>query len=146
MAPLLCRLYDTIMDNRFTKWYSPNPEQYSQKKQGCPVPLFTLNLPIEKAYDYVDRAKLFTNLNDKCGKNYVCALAKMYGESSYAPKLNECQLGKKITTNHGVTQGRRSSGNLFSYYISDMAKAVKTVPTNDFLDTFNMTQLADDTA
>ena len=163
VAPLLCRVYDTIMDNRFTKWYSPNPEQSSQKKQGCPVPLFTLNLLIdyadetnrgifvgfldfEKAYDYVNRAKLLTNLmDDRCGKNYVRALAKMYGESSYAPKLNTTQLGKKITTNHGVTQGRKSSGNLFSYYISDMAKAVKTVPTTDFLDPFNLMQLADDT-
>ena len=163
VAPLLCRVYDTIMDNRFTKWYSPNPEQSSQKKQGCPVPLFTLNLLIdfadetkrdlfvgfldfEKAYDYVNRAKLLTNLmEDKCGKNYVRALAKMYGESAYAPKLNTTQLGKKITTNHGVTQGRKSSGNLFSYYISDMAKAVKTASTNDFLDPFNLMQLADDT-
>ena len=163
VAPLLCRVYDTIMDNRFMKWYTPNPEQSSQSKQGCPLPLFTVNLLIdyanetnrgvfvgfldfEKAYDYVNRAKLLTNLmDDGCGKNYIRALAKMYGESSYAPKLNESQLGKRITTNHGVTQGRKSSGNLFTYYISDMPNAVKTTPTMDFLDPFNLLQLADDT-
>ena len=74
VAPLLCRVYDTVMDNRFMKWYQPNPEQSAQSKQGCPVTLFTINLLIdyaeetdrslfigfldfEKAYDYVNRAK-----------------------------------------------------------------------------------------
>ena len=34
IAPLLCRVYDSIMDNRFVKWFKPNPEQSSQSKQG----------------------------------------------------------------------------------------------------------------
>ena len=79
-------------------------------------------------------------------QNYIRALANMYGESSYAPKLNECQLGKNITTNHGVTQGRKSSGNLFTYYISDMPEAINSIPTMDFLDPYNLLQLADDTS
>ena len=156
-------MYDTIIDNRFKKWYTPNPEQSSQSKQGCPLPLFTLNLLIdfadetnrgifvgfldfEKAYDYVNRAKLLLKLmKDGCGKKFVHAVANMYGESTYAPKLNESQLGNGITTNHGVTQGRKSSGNFFAYYIADMAESVRNVNTTDFLDPYNLLQLADDT-
>ena len=159
----VCRVYDTIIDNRFKKWYTPNPEQSSQSKQGCPLPLFTLNLLIdfadetnrgifvgfldfEKAYDYVNRAKLLLKLmKDGCGKKFVHAVANMYGESTYAPKLNESQLGNRITTNHGVTQGRKSSGNFFAYYIADMAESVRNVNTTDFLDPYNLLQLADDT-
>ena len=84
-------------------------------------------------------------MDDECGKKYIRALANMYGESSYAPKLNENQLGKNITTNHGVTQGRKSSGNLFSYFISDMPQALNNASTTDFLDPYNLLQLADDT-
>ena len=34
VAPLICRVYDTIMDNRFMKWYKTNPEQSACSKQG----------------------------------------------------------------------------------------------------------------
>ena len=27
VAPLFGRVYDTLMDNRFSSWYRPNPEQ-----------------------------------------------------------------------------------------------------------------------
>ena len=111
IGPLLCRVYDTIIDNRFKKWNHGNPEQSAQGKQGCP---FTVNLLIgyadetdrsifvgfldfEKAYDYVNRANLLTKLmDDKCGANFVKALSRMYGESSYAPKVSKNQLGRKI--------------------------------------------------
>ena len=36
VAPLLCRVYDTILDNRFIMWYKPNPEQAGFRPlQGC---------------------------------------------------------------------------------------------------------------
>ena len=84
IGPLLCRIYDTIIDNRFVKWYHINPERSAQAKQGCTLPLFTVNLLIdyanetnrnfsvgfldfEKAFDYVNRANLLTKLmKDKC--------------------------------------------------------------------------------
>ena len=164
VAPLLCRVYDTIMDNRFSSWYLPNPEQSGfRAKQGCLLPLFSLFLLIsfskqnnrglfvgfldfEKAFDYVNRAKLLTDLMDQgCGKKYLCALANMYKESSYAPKVSENQLGESITTFHGVTQGRNSSTNLFSFFVSDMPDSTRHLQTNDFLDPYNLIQLADDT-
>ena len=42
IAPLLCRLYDTIMDNRVRCWYVPNAEQSGfRPKHGCLLPLFS---------------------------------------------------------------------------------------------------------
>ena len=164
VAPLLGRVYDTIMDNRFRSWFQPNPEQSGfRSEQGCPLPLFTLIifivyckekgldlfvgfLDFEKAFDYVNRAKLLTDLMNKgCGSKYVQALSKMYIESFYAPKVGDRRLGESIRTVHGVTQGRRSSTNYFSFFVSDMPLCTRNIGTNDFLDPFNLAQLADDT-
>ena len=128
--PLLCRLYDTIMDNRYRCWYVPNPEQPGfRPKQGCLLPLFSLVILIvfckehrrnlfvglldfEKVFDYVNRAKLLHDLmTTGCGKSYVRAPSKIYVESFYAPKIDSNQLGDSICTRYGVTQGRRTSTN-----------------------------------
>ena len=69
----------------------------------------------------------------------------MYVESLYAPKINKNQLGDNISTRHGATQERASSTNLFSFYVSDMGSALNDVDSNDFLDPYNLIQLADDT-
>ena len=164
VAPLLGRVYDTVMDNRFRSWFHPNPEQSGfRPEQGCPLPLFTLIILIvyckekglnllvgfldfEKAFDYVNRAKLITNLMERgCGSKYIQALAKMYMESFYAPKVGDRKLGNSIRTVHGVTQGRRSSTNYFSFFVSDMPLCTRNIGTNDFLDPYNLAQLADDT-
>ena len=164
VAPLFGRVYDTMMDNRFCCYYQPNPEQSGfRSEQGCPLPLFTfivfivyckeknLNLFVgfldfEKAFDYVSRGKLLTDLMEKgCGSKYTQALAKMYTESFYAPKLGDRKLGNSIKTVHGVTQGRRSSTSYFSFFVSDMPLCTRNIGTNDFLDPYNLAQLADDT-
>ena len=40
---------------------------------------------------------------------------------------------------------KRSSGNLFSFYVSDMSSSVKNLDTKDFMDPHSVSQLADDT-
>ena len=98
-------------------------------------------------YDYVNRAQVVRDLMEKgCGKNLTRAIAKMFTTSTYFPKLDGYNIGEGIDTQHGVTQGRRSSGNLFSFYISDMKTATQNLQTNDFMDPINLAQLADDTA
>ena len=164
IATLLCRLYDIIIDMRFTSWYKTNPEQASQSGQGCLLQIFLLMalivyssekkkelyvgfLDFEKAYDYVNRANVIREMmKNGCGKFLTRAVAKMFTKSTYYPKLNGQSLGDGIETDHGVTQGRRSSGNLFSFYISDMKTATQDIGTNDFMDPINLAQLADDTA
>ena len=165
IAPLLCRLYDIIIDERFCSWYMPNSEQAGfRPKQGCSLQIFMLLLLIqyssekekdllvgfmdyEKAFDYANRANIISDLMKKgCGHNMVRAIAKMFTTSTYYPKVNPCSLGEGITTDYGVTQGRCSSGSLFSFYVSDMPSAFENTVTEDFMDPYNLAQLADDTA
>ena len=164
IAILLCRLYDIIIDMRFAKWYRTNPEQASQSGQGCLLQIFLLNMLIvyskeakkelyvgfldfEKAYDYVNRANVIREMmKNGCGKALTHSIAKMFTTSTYYPKLSGHSLGEGIETSYGVTQGRRSSGNIFSFYISDMISATQDIGTDDFMDPINLAQLADDTA
>ena len=153
------------MDNRFTLWYIPNCEQSGYRKlQGCLLPLFILVMLIvyckehgrnlfigfldyEKAFDYANRGQIILDLIDNgCGKTFVQAVSKMFSETFYAPKVAKNLMGKSISSKHGVTQGRKSSTNLFSFYVADMGNAVNTTNTTDFYDPYNLAQLADDTA
>ena len=100
IAPLLCRVYDALLDNRFSQWYMPNYEQAGfRPKQGCLLPIFTLVVLIifckehgknlfvgfldyAKAFDYANRAQLIRDLMDKgCGKAFLRAVYNMYLES-----------------------------------------------------------------
>ena len=104
IAPLLGRLYDIIIDNRFCSWFNPNPEQAAQAGQGCQLQTFALFLLIcyakensknlfvgfldfEKAFDFVNRAEVISDLMKKnCGKNLTAAIGKMFATSTYFPK------------------------------------------------------------
>ena len=70
----------------------------------------------------------------------------MFETSTYYPKTNRNRLSEGISTNCGVTQGRRSSGSMFSYYVSDMPRVVGDIPYSNFMDPLTLAQLADDTA
>ena len=165
VAALFCRVYDTILDNRFILWYRPNKEQSGFREfQGCLLPIFILIMLIvyckengknlfvgfldyEKAFDYANRSQIVLDLMGKgCGKTYLQAVSNMFAETSYAPKTGKNLMGEGISSTHGVTQGRKSSTNLFSFYVSDMGKALDTVDTLDFNDPYSLAQLADDTA
>ena len=148
----------------FLTWFTPNKEQASRAKQGCPLQIFMLFLLIdysdekkknlfigfldyEKAFDYVNRAGIISKMmQDGCGAAYTKAVAGMFSTSTYYPKSNRNRLSEGISTDYGVTQGRRSSGSLFSYYVSDMPRAVGDVPYDDYMDPLTLAQLADDTA
>ena len=84
-------------------------------------------------------------MDAKRGKAFLQAVPNMFSETFYAPKVGK-NMGECISSKHGVTQGRKSSTSLFSFYVSDMGKALNTVNTTDFNDPYNLAQLADDTA
>ena len=69
----------------------------------------------------------------------------MYEKTFYVPKISENIMGEQIPANHGIAQGKNSSCNIFSFYISDMKDSVKDVNVSDFTESNNMLQLADDT-
>ena len=108
--------------------------------------LFVAFMDYEKAFDFMNRAKLIEKMmNHNMGKKLIEATANMYSYTAYIPKESNTTLGDKIETKHGVTQGKVSSANLYSFYVSDMPDCLKD-NICDFMDPFNLAQLADDTA
>ena len=79
-----------------------------------------------------------------CGRNFTKAIAKMYSYTTYVPSLNN-KLCEEISTSSGVAQGRNSSPNIYSFYVSDMPSCMDTLDNFDFMDPYNLLQLADDT-
>ena len=81
-----------------------------------------------------------------CGSKFTKAIANMLSTTTYYPKSNKNYLSEGISTNYGVTQGRRSSGSLFSFYVSDMPESINDTQYDDFMDPLSLAQLADDSA
>ena len=161
---LLSRVYDKILNKRFKDWYIPNKQQAGfREKMGCLLQIFVIYLILElanstgkelyvafmdyeKAFDYLNRKRLMDKLCHKnAGRRFVHAIHNMYQTTAYIPKLSNTRLGERITTEHGVTQGKEYSANLYSFYVSDMPVYLEEF-TTDFMDPLNLVQLADDTA
>ena len=165
ISSLSPRIYDTIIDKRFHSWYVPNKEQSGFRVlQGCLFQLFFVSLLLEnarylnknlylllvdyeKAFDFANRAVIVSDMmKHELGDTFVRAVAEMYEETTYIPKIDQRSLGDPISTCYGVTQGRRSSTGLFSFLIRDMADTVNTnVAYEDFMEPHNLAQMADDT-
>ena len=164
IGPVLSRGYDSILDSRFCTWYTPNKEQAAfTRGQGCPLQVLSIYLLMElakamgeqlfigfmdyeKAFDFLNRKLLIEKLKKRqAGSKFIGAIQRMYVYTSYKPKISESMLGESIATKHGVTQGKKSSANLYSFFVSDMGTCLKEYE-EDFMDPVNLCQLADDTA
>ena len=100
----------------------------------------------EKAFDFMNRKLLIDKLQKKkAGSKFTGAIHRMYSKTSYTPKVSDTMLGESIPTDHGVTQGKKSSANLYSFFVSDMGECLLE-HNDDFMDPANLCQLADDTA
>ena len=164
IGALLSRLYDKILNQRFKNWYVPNKEQAGFRElMGCLLQIFVIYLLMElatsrgdelfvafmdyeKAFDYLNRKRLMEKLGEQgAGNRFIQAIHNMYQTTAYIPKVSNSRLGERIFTEHGVTQGKESSANLYSFYVSDMPSYLGQF-TGDFMDPLNLVQLADDTA
>ena len=168
IGPIIGRLYDIIINGRFRSWYEPNPEQAGfRKHQGCVIQIFGLFLLLdwakyrghelfiglldyEKAFDFVNRNRLIDDMVAKgADKNLVRNIYNMYKETSYIPQIDRNRMGEEIPTNYGVTQGKNSSCDIFSFYTSDMPECFEQqnqlVGDAALLQLVNLLQLADDT-
>ena len=155
----IAKLYDYIINNRLTKWYTPQREQAGgQSKRSCielvltlrmwidyckrkRCKLFTAFIDFSKAYDRVPRGKLFVLLMSLgCGSVMLCALMSMYS-------LTTCILGTVvITCTVGVRQGSPTSVFLFIIYVDTLIKMIKTrTPCDGFLSWLHLLMLMDDT-
>ena len=165
IGPLLSRVFDILINERFTSWYIPNAQQSGfRKHQGCLIPIFSMFLIIdmskylkkklfiglfdyEKAFDYLNRSQLLDKMMDnEIGTRFAKNFYNIYEDTSYILQSSKSSLGETITTSHGVTQGKNSSANLFSFYISDMSiKVNENIDINkEFMRGHNVLQLADD--
>ena len=165
VGPALSRIYDSILDARFCQWFTPNKEQAGfRKKQGCLLQImcvyllmefakskskemYVAFLDYEKAFDFLNRAELINKLMTRgVGKTFVNSVYNMYSSTGYIPRVTNSALDKEITTNYGVTQGKKSSANFYSFYVSDMESTCTNKSSQDFMYPTWLAQLADDTA
>ena len=84
-------------------------------------------------------------MSENLGCKFIQTVSAMYRKSTYIPKVAADRLGDPIDTYYGVTQGRRSSTNFFTFLIRDMPLAVSSEEFDDFMDPHNCAQMADDT-
>ena len=107
--------------------------------------LFIGFLDYEKAFDYANRSEIILKLIEKdCGRRFTDAIAKMFSSTTYVPSLKN-KLCNPISTSYGVAQGRNSSPNIYSFFVSEMPSCLEVLDDIDFMDPYSLLQLADDT-
>ena len=163
ISSLLPTLYDILLDNRFKPWCKINPEQAGFRElQGCLVQIFCIYLLMElakslnetifigfidyeKAFDFVNRCDVVRDLMaENAGCKFVRAVANMYQNTYYVPKVTETTTGEPILARHGVTQGRKSSTSIFTFVMRNIPRSVKL--KDSFLQGNHVFQLADDSS
>ncbi len=85
-------------------------------------------------------------MKNNIGQRFLRNFTNIYRDTKYITKISDSRMGNEITTDHGVTQGKNSSGNVFSFFVSDMQSHMERLETNDFMDPMSLLQLADDTS
>jgi hypothetical protein len=155
----LAKAYDSVLSRRFRMWYTPCKEQAgSQKGRGCEEQVLTLKLLIdtarktkqslliafidyEKAYDKVDRTKLFQMLDEQgCGSQFLKALQHSMTEAAGV-------IGSStFTTGAGVKQGGATSCPLFTFYIDATVRALRNCGDDGWLRDMCCLLFMDDTA
>jgi exonuclease III len=155
---ILFRLFDQIIGRRLSLWYKAFKEQAGgQKLRDCIEHILTVRLLIdyarktrkklyilfidfEKAYDKVERAKLFELLKTAgCGRVMLEVLKAIYKNTKFLFKM------VVILANMGVKQGSSASSLLFIVYVDKMIKMVKAFENDGFLGALHILMLMDDT-
>ena len=138
MTNSMAKLYDMILCSRLHQWFKPCREQAgAQRKRGCLEHIVTLRLLTDsarrrkkklfvvfigfsKAYDTMQRPKLFMTLKRLgCGMVMLAAVVAMY-------HITQSVLGSAVATSTvGVRQGLSTSCILFVIYVDQLIKMVK---------------------
>jgi hypothetical protein len=102
------------------------------EKQGeFNLPTFTLFIEYEKAYDNLNREKLWQILREEdIPTQLLKAIQSLYKISKICIKYNEGQTSEPINTNKGVRQGCGLSPALFNIYINKAIKEWKQTTQN----------------
>lgn len=155
---MLPKLYDGILNCRLNKWYKPCVEQAgSQSSRSCEEQILTLRLYIDiarkkkyvlyilfvdytKAYDKVNRSKLLHMLADHgCGNTFLNAIG-----SSIKNTYNIIG-SEKFRSTCGVKQGSATSCSLFTFYLDQTVRELRTFGEDGFIGNNHILLLMDDT-
>ena len=153
----LAKLYDMVLNKRFNLWYKPNTEQAgAQKGRNCEEHILTVRLLIdiarktkktlyityidyEKAYDKINRNKLFERLDNLgCGTKYLKALQQSTSSTGYIGT-------QKFETSSGVRQGGGTSCSTFVCHIDPTINTVSETGPDSWLENLHILLYMDDT-
>ena len=154
----LAKLYDVILNNRFTQWYRPHVEQAgAQRGRGCAEQILTIRLLIDiarkrgltlyvafidyvKAYDKVNRNLLLDMLAAKgCGDRFLSAIGQSLKRS-----VNVIGSASFFSSS-GVRQGGSTSCSLFTLVIDYTIEKMREIADDGWLLALHMLLLMDDT-
>ena len=96
----------------------------SLSKPKCP--LYTIYVDFTKAFDSIDRSRLFAKLNDMgVSATFIKALWPIFKQNNFQVILPNQSLSDPITQTLGVPQGQCLSPHLYTLYTADMPAILK---------------------
>jgi hypothetical protein len=105
--------------------------KFWKKRREFNLPTYILFIDYEKAYDNVNRGKLWQLLHDEnIPFQFQKAIQSLYKNSKVCIKYYDGQLSDPINTNKGVKQGWGLSPDLFNIYINKIIKEWKQIVNN----------------
>jgi hypothetical protein len=94
-------------------------EQILEKRREFNLPTYVLFLDYEKAYDSVDRSKLWSILESyEVQQNLINAIKSLYKNTEICIKISDTKISKPVIVNVGLRQGCGLSPVLFNIYIN----------------------------
>jgi hypothetical protein len=101
-------------------------QQIIEKRKEQNLPLFLLFIDYEKAYNNVNRDKLWEMMENKVPNCLLNTIKCIYRSTNDRIKFND-DISEPIDINKGVRQGCGLSPGLFNMYINKIAQECKTV-------------------
>ena len=96
----------------------------SLSKPKCP--LYTIYVDFTKAFDSIDRLRLFAKLNDMgVSATFIKALWPIFKQNNFQVILPNQSLSDPITQTLGVPQGQCLPPHVYTLYTADMPAIVK---------------------
>jgi len=105
-------------------------KQIMEKRKEHNLPLFLLFIDYEKAYDNVNRDRLWKVMDNKIPNYLLNTIKCIYSNTKIIIKFND-GISETIHINKGVRQGCGLSQVLFNIYINKIVQEFKTVIKKD---------------
>jgi hypothetical protein len=144
ISDTICTILEKLLLLEINKEYNDHKKQFGFKKNSsCQHALFVLNeslnankrrhlktyvcaIDASKAFDKVNRNKLWCKLMDRVNAKVVRALMEYYNNSA-AIVANEEDTSSIFKTTIGVKQGGCLSPRLFTIYVDDVIKEIESI-------------------